>query len=81
MSENLYPAPTSSMSQPERVLPSLVNCTTNGEGLLGPSDNWNLANKEPTPTKRVLLRDNSQQNILDITLEIVFKVNVQNRTY
>ena len=55
MSENLYPAPTSSMSQPERVLPSLVNCTTNGEGLLGPSDNWNLANKEPTPTKRVLI--------------------------
>lgn len=39
MSENRYPAPTSSMSQPESVLPSLVNCTTNGEALLGPSDN------------------------------------------
>lgn len=52
ISENRYPAPTSSISQLDRVLPSLVNCTTRGEGLLGPSDNWNLASKEPTPLDR-----------------------------
>lgn len=37
MSEKRYPGPASSMSQPDRVLPSLVNCTASGAGLLGPS--------------------------------------------
>ncbi len=37
------------MSQPDRVLPSLVNCTATGEGLLGPSDSWKRASSDPTP--------------------------------
>lgn len=49
MREKRYPAPTSSMSQLDRVLPSLVNCTASGAGLLGPSDSWNRASSDPTP--------------------------------
>lgn len=37
------------MSQPDSVLPSLVNCTARGAGLLGPFVSWNRASKEPTP--------------------------------
>lgn len=37
------------MSQPDNVDPSLVNCRTNGAGLLGPSVSWNLASSDPTP--------------------------------
>lgn len=49
MSEKRYPGPASSMSQPDRVLPSLVNCTASGAGLLGPSVSWKRANNDPTP--------------------------------
>lgn len=49
MREKRYPAPTSSMSQLDRVLPSLVNCTASGAGLLGPSDSWNRASSDPIP--------------------------------
>lgn len=47
--EKRYPGPASSMSQPDRVLPSLVNCTASGAGLLGPSVSWKRANNDPTP--------------------------------
>lgn len=53
MSENRYPGPASSMSQPDRVLPSLVNCTARGAGLLGPSVNWKRANNDPTPRGKI----------------------------
>lgn len=49
--EKRYPGPASSISQPESVLPSLVNCTASGAGLLGPSVSWNRANNDPTPEK------------------------------
>lgn len=49
MREKRYPGPASSMSQPDRVLPSLVNCTASGAGLLGPSVSWKRANNDPTP--------------------------------
>ena len=48
-SEKRYPGPASSISQPDRVLPSLVNWTAREEGLLGPPDRRNRANNEPTP--------------------------------
>lgn len=51
MREKRYPGPASSISQPESVLPSLVNCTARGAGLLGPSVSWNRANNDPTPEK------------------------------
>lgn len=49
MREKRYPGPASSMSQPDKVLPSLVNCTASGAGLLGPSASWKRANNDPTP--------------------------------
>lgn len=51
MREKRYPGPASSISQPESVMPSLVNCTASGAGLLGPSVSWKRANSEPTPEK------------------------------
>lgn len=43
--------PTSSTSAPERVLPSLMNCTASVAGLLGPSESSNFALRDPEPTK------------------------------
>lgn len=65
------------MSQPERVLPSLVNCTTSGEGLLGPSDNWNLASKEPTPLKEERYRKTAVGSTLHATLKSHLRWTVQ----
>lgn len=47
--ESLYPVPCSSMSTPDRVLPSFINCTARVEGLDGPSDSSNLALRVPAP--------------------------------
>lgn len=50
--EKRYPGPASSMSQPDSVLPSLVNCTASGAGLLGPSVSWKRASSDPTPGRK-----------------------------
>lgn len=47
--ESLYPAPCSSMSTPDRVLASFINCTARVEGLDGPFESSNLARKDPAP--------------------------------
>lgn len=47
--ESLYPLPSSSMSTPDRVLPSLINCTARVEGFEGPFDSSNLALRDPAP--------------------------------
>lgn len=47
--ESLYPVPSSSMSTPDRVLPSFINCTARVEGVDGPSDSSNLALRHPEP--------------------------------
>lgn len=44
--------PTSSVSTPERVLPSLRNCTASVVGLLGPSERSNFALRDPEPTRK-----------------------------
>lgn len=44
--------PTSSISTPERVLPSLRNCTASVVGLLGPSERSNFALRDPEPTRK-----------------------------
>lgn len=43
--------PTSSTSTPERVLPSLMNCTASVAGLLGPSESSNFALRDPEPVE------------------------------
>lgn len=50
-SESRYPVPSSWKSQPDNVLPSLLNCTANWDGLLGPWASWKRANSAPTPAK------------------------------
>jgi len=47
--ESLYPVPCSSMSTPDRVLPSLINCTARVEGFEGPFDSSNFALRDPAP--------------------------------
>jgi hypothetical protein len=44
--------PTSSVSTPERVLPSLRNCTASVVGLLGPSERSNFALRDPEPIRK-----------------------------
>ena len=50
--ESLYPGPWSSMSTPDRVLPSFINCTAIVEGFEGPLDSSNLALSDPAPGVR-----------------------------
>lgn len=47
--DSRYPGPSSSRSTPDRVLPSLMNCTARVVGLDGPSDSSNLALRDPAP--------------------------------
>ena len=47
--ESLYPVPCSSMSTPDKVLPSFMNCTARVEGFEGPLDSSNLALRDPAP--------------------------------
>lgn len=47
--ESLYPVPCSSISTPDRVLPSFINCTARVEGFDGPFESSNLALRDPAP--------------------------------
>lgn len=47
--ESRYPDPTSSISTPERVLPSVKNWTARVAGIEGPSESSNFALREPEP--------------------------------
>lgn len=48
--DSLYPVPNSSMSTPDSVLPSLINCTARVVGVDGPSESSNLALRDPEPS-------------------------------
>ena len=47
--ESLYPLPWSSISIPDRVVPSFKNCTASVEGFEGPFESSNLALSVPAP--------------------------------
>lgn len=47
--ESLYPLPWSSISIPDRVVPSFKNCTARVEGFEGPFESSNLALSVPAP--------------------------------
>lgn len=47
--ESLYLVPCSSMSTPDSVLLSFMNCIANVDGLDGPVERSNLALREPAP--------------------------------
>lgn len=61
------------MSTPDRVAPSLMNCTARVDGLDGPCERSNLALIDPAPEGRTCKRGEETGQLLFKTLLLKFE--------